>query len=61
MNNSPLRLKIIEQFGTQERFAVESGINEAVISKIIRGLREPTEAQKEIFSELLDTPVNELF
>ena len=61
MSNNPLRLKIIERFETQEKFAVRSGINEAIVSKIVRGLREPTEKQKEIFSKLLETPVAELF
>lgn len=61
MTNSALRLKIVERFRTQERFAVRSGINEAVVSKIIRGLREPTEKQKKIFSKLLKAPKDKLF
>ena len=61
MTKNKLRLKIIERFETQEKFAVRSGINEAIVSKIVRGLREPTEEHKAIFSKLLDTPVAELF
>ena len=61
MAKNTLRLKIIERFETQEKFAVRSGINEAIVSKIVRGLREPTEKQKAIFSKLLETPVAELF
>jgi hypothetical protein len=61
MTKNKLRLRIIEHFGTQERFAFQAGINEAIVSKIVRGLREPTDKQKENFSKLLETPVAELF
>jgi hypothetical protein len=61
MTKNTLRLKIIERYETQEKFAVRSGINEAIVSKIVRGLREPTEKQKAIFSKLLKTPVADLF
>ena len=61
MTKKTIRLKIIERFETQEKFAVQSGINEATVSKIVRGLREPTEEQQLIFSRLLDTPIAELF
>ncbi len=59
--NIKLRLKIVEKFRTQEQFAVVSGISEAIVSKLIRELRRPTKRQREIISELLDTPAERLF
>ena len=61
MAKNTLRLKIIERFETQEKFAVQSGIYKAIVSKIVRGLREPTDEQKVIISKLLETPVADLF
>ena len=59
--NINLRLKIIEHYGTQERFASASGIQEAIISKLIRKIRTPTFHQDKIISDLLKTPSNKLF
>ena len=53
--NVKLKLKITEYFGTQERIAALSGINEATISKLVRGIRQPTKKQKQILSTLLNT------
>ena len=59
--NKILRVKIVEHFSTQEKFAVISGINESIISKLIREIRKPTEQQKTILSKLLKTDKTILF
>ena len=59
--NKTLRLKIVEHFGTQEKLSFMSGIDEAVISKIVRNVRIPTKKQKEVFSSLLKTSERILF
>ena len=56
-----LRLKIVEHFETQEKLAKKTGIDEAVISKLVREVRNPTEEQSKVFSELLKTPAEKLF
>ncbi len=61
MEQKNVRLKIVERFRTQEIFSAKSGINEAIVSKIVRGIRQPTEEQKKIFERLLNTPAKELF
>lgn len=57
---SPLRLAILSKYGTQERFSRESGIHEAIVSKICRGHRKPTKGQKEKFEILLGVPFDDL-
>jgi hypothetical protein len=47
-----LRLRIIECFGNQEKFSVAAGIPDAIVSKIVHRLRQPTRTQKEIFYNL---------
>jgi len=49
-----LKMRILERYGTQEKFSAISGIPEAVISKICRGVRKPTDEQQAIFDRLLD-------
>jgi len=57
-----LARKLIKNlFRTQEVFSVVSGIDEARLSKILRGIRKPTNDQKVIFEKLLEVPVNDLF
>lgn len=59
--NKPLKMKIIEHYGTQERFAKAANTDEAIISKLVRKIRKPTEEQAEKISKLLKTPSKELF
>jgi len=56
-----LRLKIIEHFDTQGRFAYETGIDEAIISKLVNGVRDPSDNQVDLFSSLLKTKADILF
>lgn len=59
--NKDLRVKIVEKVGTQEDLAKETGIDEAVISKIVRGKREPTIEQKQLISKVLKSTQKDLF
>lgn len=56
-----LRLEIVRRYRTQERFSVCAGLDESIISKIIRGVKRPTEQQRQIFARLLETPAEKLF
>jgi len=58
--NRKLKAKIIEVFGTQGDFARELGIDESVISRVIRGRRliRPEEAKK--WAEVLGLNQDEL-
>ena len=42
------------KFQTQEKFAIETGINESVVSKYCRGLREPSKQHLEIIKKALE-------
>lgn len=57
--NKRARKLIKDKFRTQEVFSAVSGIDEARLSKILRGIRKPTDDQKVIFEKLLEA--NDLF
>ena len=57
--NKRARKLIKAKFRTQEVFSAVSGIDEARLSKILRGIRKPTDDQKVIFEKLLEA--NDLF
>ena len=61
IKNPTFRTAIMERFVTQGQFAKAAKVDEAVISRIVRGKRKPTLNQKEKFSKLLKQPVEELF
>jgi len=61
IKNMPFRNAIMEQYITQGRFAKAAKVDEAIISRIVRGKRKPTLNQKEYFARLLKRPVEELF
>ena len=46
-------MKIVEHFRTQELFALKSGIDEAIVSKICRGIRKPTAEQRKVLIIML--------
>jgi transcriptional regulator with XRE-family HTH domain len=56
-----LRIKIVEHFDTQEKLAKASGIDESIISKLVRDMRDPTGEQSEILARLLKTDAEQLF
>ncbi len=46
--NIPLKIKIIEVFGSQSDFALKQRVNESLVSRVVRGRRSiPDEAKKE--------------
>lgn len=61
MKRKLFRQKIVQHFETQANFAYISGIDEAIISKIYRCVRDPNKNQTQIFIQLLKTPANKLF
>jgi transcriptional regulator with XRE-family HTH domain len=58
---NPIRLKIIERFDTQIRFANAAGISEGTVSKIVNGLKRPTDKERQRFALLLEVPAEKLF
>jgi len=56
-----LRLKIVEHYDTQARLAYVSNIDEAIISKIINGVRDPSKNQSAILCSFLKTKEAVLF
>jgi len=48
-----LKAKIIEQFGSQWRFAQAIGVHESMVSKAIHGRRPLDEATKKEWAEVL--------
>ena len=61
MKRKLFRQKIVQHFDTQANFAYISGIDEAIISKIYRCVRDPNKSQSQIFVQLLKTSANKLF
>ena len=59
--NYPLKARIIERYGSQSNFAFATRTDEAIISKIVRGRRKPTEAQRVTWAGLLGADVDTLF
>jgi hypothetical protein len=58
---NPIKLEINKKYGTQERFAIAAEINETIVSKIIRGVKRPSEDQRQTFARLLEIPADQLF
>jgi transcriptional regulator with XRE-family HTH domain len=56
-----LKLEIFKRGIHQNNLAKELGINEAILSKIIRGYRQPTSAQREMLARYLAVDENYLF
>jgi transcriptional regulator with XRE-family HTH domain len=56
-----LKLEIFRQGLHQNRLAKDLGIQEAILSKIIRGNREPSESQKMLLANYLRSDVAWLF
>jgi len=51
--NLDLKLALLESGFSQRHLAWGSGVHENIISKIIRGYREPTEKEKQKISDFL--------
>lgn len=59
--NEALRLKILEKYKTNAAFVKASGIDGSTLSKIINGIRKPTEDQKSTMARLLRVKKGILF
>jgi len=53
--NRVLKSKIIERFGSQGDFALKAGINESVVSQVIRGRRKLNEDERGRWARILKT------
>ena len=58
---SALRLRIVEQYGTQEKFAAITGMREDRLSKLVRGIKTPTDKEKIKISKALKSDAVEIF
>jgi transcriptional regulator with XRE-family HTH domain len=56
-----LKLEIFKRGIHQNLLARDLGLNEAILSKIIRGNREPTRTQREMLSQYLQADESWLF
>jgi|GEM_PF-1702599 len=57
--NMRLKLRIIEQYGTQRKFAQTLGVPESVVSNAVRGAASPR--HKERWAEALNCTVDDIF
>lgn len=61
MKNKRLKIRIIEVFGNNTRFADELGINDQTVSRVITGRKFLDQEEKEAWSGLLKCEVEEIF
>jgi len=61
MTNWKLKVKIVERFKTQWRFAQHLGVDSAEVSRVVIGAREISETKKEKWAKELDSTSKELF
>jgi len=61
MKNKKLKLKIIEKYGSQVRFAYENKENESLVSKVIHGWCELDSERQIEWAEALKSTPAELF
>ena len=59
--NMPLRLKIIENYKTHWRFARQIGFCESMISQVLHGRRNLSEADKQKWAGALKCRVKDIF
>lgn len=59
--NVVLKISILQKFPYQADFAKAVGVNETVLSRIVKGRREPTPEQKNKMARILEVPADELF
>ena len=53
--NWELKEKICEVFGTQADFAQKAGVDETIVSRVVRGRRVLSEAEKSRWARILKT------
>ncbi len=59
--NLSLKLKIIEKYGSQFGFARAAGVNEATVSRVLRGHREIPRDEQNRWADLLDCKREDIF
>jgi transcriptional regulator with XRE-family HTH domain len=59
--NLKLKAKIVERFGTQADFGEAIGIDDSIISKIIRGRRTLDSEKQIVWAQALRSTPRELF
>jgi len=59
--NKSLRLKIIERFGTQADFAQTMGVDEALVSRVVRRRRTLQEPERARWAKALKCKPSEIF
>jgi predicted DNA-binding transcriptional regulator AlpA len=59
--NVKLKVKIIEKFGTQYRFAQAAAVSEATVSRVVGGIKGLPLQEEERWAKLLDGKSEELF
>lgn len=60
-NNMKLRLKIVEKFRSQTRFAYELGEEEAVVSRVVNGWRKLSPEKQAQWARALGCAVADIF
>ena len=53
--NKQLKSKIIERFGCQADFALRAGVNESVVSRVVRGRRKLNKGEQARWARILKT------
>ncbi len=61
MINKKLKARIFEKFGTQADFAEVIEVNEATISRVVRGRERPSESERKRWSKALSCKPEDLF
>jgi len=56
-----LKLQIFKRGERQNHLARQMGISDAILSKIIHGYREPTDAERKVLAAYLEADENWLF
>lgn len=59
--NLILKAKIIENYGTQADFAQVVGIDETIVSRVVRGRRALDEGNKSMWAEALGCRLEDIF
>ena len=59
--NKKLKAKIVEKYGTQFDFASAIGEHEAVVSRVVRGRRTLSEADRQRWARLLGADSDVIF
>ena len=59
--NVALKVKIIERFATQADFAMRLGVDDAVVSRVVRGRRQLPKDQQKRWAAALKCKTSEIF